>query len=68
MNYETARLSGQASLIQPYPRRLIKICSAGLLTFDCEHFAQSHFTVARQLRILTGFPIIPVLTGTPKQS
>ena len=34
MNYETVRMSVEASLIQPYPRRLIKICTAGLLTFD----------------------------------
>jgi len=34
MNYETVRKDERVSLIQPYPRRLIKICTAGLLTFD----------------------------------
>lgn len=40
MNYETVRQRGHASLIQPYPRRLIKICTAGLLTFNRSHSKQ----------------------------
>jgi len=40
MNYETVRKGEQASLIQPYPRRLIKICTAGLLTFNRSFWKQ----------------------------